>query len=90
MDIFQHTRSHLKNRILAQGQGGAEDQPAGILQYSEELKRGPNTEIGPKDFFEMASRDRRKKLNDLVRFSTSSMIFTGQRPEIWLLRRLLP
>jgi hypothetical protein len=48
-------RSHLKNRILVQGQGGTEVQPAGILKYSEELKRGPNTEIGPKDFFEIAS-----------------------------------
>jgi hypothetical protein len=49
------SRSHLKNRILAQGQGGAEFQPAGILKYVEELKRGPNTEIGKKDFFEIAS-----------------------------------
>jgi len=48
-------RSHLKNRILVQGQGEAEVQPAAILKYSEELKRRPNTEIGPKDFFEMAS-----------------------------------
>ena len=47
-------RSHLKKRILAQGQGGAEFQPAGILKYVEDLERGPNTEIGPKDFFEMA------------------------------------
>jgi len=39
---------------LVQGQGGADVQPAGILKYSEELKRGPNTEIGPKDFFEIA------------------------------------
>jgi hypothetical protein len=50
-------RSHLKNRILVQDQGGAEIQPAGILKYSEELKRGPNTEIGPKDFFEIASNN---------------------------------
>jgi hypothetical protein len=49
------TGSHLKNRILDQGQGGTEFQPAGILKYFEELKRGTNTEIGPKDFFEMAS-----------------------------------
>jgi hypothetical protein len=49
-------RSHLKNRILAQGQGGTEFQPAGILKYVEDLKRGPNTEIGQKDFFEIASR----------------------------------
>jgi hypothetical protein len=27
---------------LAQGRGGSEIQPAGILKYSEELKRGPN------------------------------------------------
>jgi len=48
-------RSRLKNRILVQGQGGAEVQTAGILKYSEDLKRGPHTEIGPKGFFEMAS-----------------------------------
>ena len=47
-------RSHLKNRILFQDQGGSEVQPAGILKYSEELKRRPNTEIGLKDFFEIA------------------------------------
>ena len=32
------SRSHLKNRILVQDQGGADVQPAGILKYSEELK----------------------------------------------------
>jgi hypothetical protein len=48
-------RSHLKIRILAQSQGGTEFQPADILKYFEELKRGSNTEIGTKDFFEMAS-----------------------------------
>jgi hypothetical protein len=41
---------------LAQGQGGVEFQPADILKYFEELKRGPNTEIETKDFFEMASK----------------------------------
>jgi hypothetical protein len=51
------TRSHLKIRILVQDQGGADVQPAGILKYSEELKRGPNKEIGPKGFFEMASNN---------------------------------
>jgi hypothetical protein len=50
------TRSHLKKRILVQDQGGAELQPAGILKYVEDLKRGPNTEVGPKDFFEIASK----------------------------------
>ena len=46
-------RSHLKNWILVQAQGGATLQPAGILKYVEDLERGPNKEIGPKDFFEM-------------------------------------
>ena len=55
MTFRSDIRSHLKNRILVQGQGGPEIQPAGILKYSEELKRRPNTEIGPKDIFEMAS-----------------------------------
>ncbi len=49
------SRSHLKIRILVQGQGGAEFQPAGILLYVEDLKRGHNAGIGPKDFFEIAS-----------------------------------
>jgi drug/metabolite transporter (DMT)-like permease len=48
-------RSHLKKRILVQDQGGAEPQPAGILKYVEDLRRGPNAEVGPKDFFEIAS-----------------------------------
>ena len=51
-------RSHLKKKVLVQVQGGAELQPAGILQYSEELKQGTNTEIGPKNFFEIAYRHR--------------------------------
>ena len=54
--IDDSIRSHLKKRILVQDQGGAEFQPAGILKYVEDLKRGANTEIGPKDFFEIASR----------------------------------
>jgi hypothetical protein len=53
--LFRNTKSHLKNKILAQDQGGTEFQPAGILKYVEDLKRGPNTEIGEKDFFEIAS-----------------------------------
>jgi hypothetical protein len=31
-------RSQLKNKIFAQSQGGREFQPAGILQYFEDLK----------------------------------------------------
>ena len=52
---LNNTKSHLKIKILVQGQGGAEVQPSGILKYFEELKRGTHTEIGAKDFFEIAS-----------------------------------
>jgi hypothetical protein len=38
MAFHSDNRSHLKNRILVQDQGGPEIQPAGILKYSEELK----------------------------------------------------
>ena len=48
-------RSHLKNRILVQDRGGAEFQTGGILLYVEDLKRGTNKDVGPKDIFEMAS-----------------------------------
>jgi hypothetical protein len=76
MEINRMYRSHLKNWILVQGpplkSGGIkrrdEVQPTGILEYSEELKRGPNTEIGPKDFFEMAS-NKREGLNAAGHFS---------------------
>jgi len=30
-------------------------QTAGMLKYVEELQRGPNAEIGPKDNFDIAS-----------------------------------
>jgi hypothetical protein len=48
-------RTHLKNRILVQDRGGAEFQTGGILLYVEDLKRGANKDIGPKDIFEMGS-----------------------------------
>jgi hypothetical protein len=48
-------RIHLKNRILVQDRGGAEFETAGILLYVEDLKRGTNKDIGPKDIFEMGS-----------------------------------
>jgi hypothetical protein len=51
------TRSHLKIRIFVRDQGEAEDQPEGILKYVEDLRRGPNADIGRKDFFEMASNN---------------------------------
>ena len=54
-------RSHLKIRIFGRDQGEAENQPAGILQYVEDLRRGLNADIGRKDFFEMASSFKRCK-----------------------------
>jgi len=45
-------RIHLKNRILVQDRGGTELQTGGILLYIEDLKRGSNKDIGPKDIFE--------------------------------------
>ena len=53
--IVNNDRNPLKMRILVQDQGGAKSQPAGILLYFEELRRGPNTDIGPKDHFDKAS-----------------------------------
>ncbi len=53
--IIANIRSYLKNRILVQDQGGIVFQSAGILSYFEELKHDPNTDIGPKDIFKMAS-----------------------------------
>jgi hypothetical protein len=41
---------------LVQDRGGAEFQTAGILLYVEDLKRGTNKDIGPKDIFEMGSK----------------------------------
>ena len=44
--------------IFGRDQGEAEDQPAGILKYVEDLIRGLNADIGRKDFFEMASKNK--------------------------------
>jgi hypothetical protein len=56
------TRSHIKNRIWVQDRGGAEFKTAGILLYVEDLKRGTNKDIGPKDIFEMASNHQSRPL----------------------------
>jgi hypothetical protein len=40
---------------LVQDRGGAELKTGGILLYVEDLKRGTNKDIGPKDIFEMGS-----------------------------------
>jgi len=54
-DFFEMDRSHLKNRILVPDRGGAEFQTAGNLWVVEDLKRGTNKDMGPKDIFEMVS-----------------------------------
>jgi len=54
-DFFEMDRSHLKNRILVPDRGGAEFQTAGNLWVFEDLKRGTNKDMGPKDIFEMVS-----------------------------------
>ena len=58
------TRTHLKSRILVQDRGGAEFQTGGILLYVEDLKRGTNKDIGPKDIFEMGSNNSYTTPND--------------------------
>ena len=55
--FLQIIRSYLKIRIFVRDQDEAENQPGGILQYVEDLRRGLNADIGRKDFFEMASRN---------------------------------
>jgi hypothetical protein len=50
------TRSHLKNRILVPDRGGAEFKTAGNPRVVEDLKRGTNKDMGPKDIFEIASK----------------------------------
>jgi hypothetical protein len=46
-------RSNLKIRIFGRDQDEAEDQPAGMLKYVEDLIRGLNADIGRKDPFEI-------------------------------------
>ena len=50
-------RAISKKRILVQDQGESGFQTAGIRLYVEDLEPGSNTEIGPKDFFEIACRN---------------------------------
>ena len=65
-------RTHLKNRILVQDRGGAEFQTGGILLYVEDLKRGTNKDIGPKDIFEIGSRWCLVHLNQNFRYFKKS------------------
>ena len=60
--------------ILVQDQGGSEFQAAGILKYAEDLKRGPNTDIGAIDLFEMAYRSPRGKRGS----SSDAYAFVGR------------
>jgi hypothetical protein len=45
----------ISRRNSAGQKRGAEFQPAGILNYVEDLKREPSADIGPKGIFEIAS-----------------------------------
>jgi len=49
---------------LVQYRGGCEVQTGGILAYFEDLNRATNKEIGPKDFFEIASISRLGDIRD--------------------------
>ena len=49
------TRTHPKLSVFARAQGEAEDQPAGLRQYAEDLRRGFNADSGRKNLFEMGS-----------------------------------
>jgi len=61
-------RTYLKIKILVQDQGGVEFLPTGNLKYVEDLKRGPNAEIGPKDYFETGSGVHPQLLNGHISF----------------------
>jgi hypothetical protein len=64
---------------LVQDRGGAELQTGGILLYVEDLKRGTNKDIGPKDIFEIGSIVKLRALGS-VQFCPSSRkakILTG-------------
>jgi len=56
--------SRLKNRILVPDRGGAELQTAGNLLVVEDLKRGANKDMGPKDIFETVSKDYLQKADN--------------------------
>ena len=54
-DRIDVIRGHLKNRIFDSNQGATENQPAGILKYVEDLRRGSNAELVRKDIFKIIS-----------------------------------
>jgi len=56
MEQTNLNRSHLNNRILVQDHGKAEFQTAGNRLVVEDLKRGTNNDMGPKNIFEMAAK----------------------------------
>ncbi len=56
-------RSHLKIRIFGRNQGAFENQPTGIHQYVEDLRRRRYADFGRKDFFKIASADLRLAFN---------------------------
>jgi pyrroline-5-carboxylate reductase len=60
--------------------GGAGFQTAGILGYVEDLETGPNSEIGPKDFFEIAST-RIDQETEMLKKKTIGFIGAGNMAE---------
>jgi len=71
---------HLKNRILVQDRGGVEFKTAGNLLVVEDLKRGINKDMGPKDIFGMDSMVNRQICCDALcpAFFFYSEIFCDQ------------
>ena len=47
--------THLKISVFVRDQGEAEDQPAGIRHYVEDLPQGFNADNGRENLFEMGS-----------------------------------
>ena len=78
---------------MVHDQGGAEFQPADILKYLGELKRGSKAEVGPKDIFEIASRnfynhqqEKCSKVNDsFVLFFTAIILYKAAIQLYWYL-----
>ncbi|MDF1593457.1 MAG: hypothetical protein P1P89_18260 [Desulfobacterales bacterium] len=48
-------RTYLKKKIFVSDQGEAKHQPAGIIEYFDDLMRGFNADMEQKDFFEIGS-----------------------------------
>jgi hypothetical protein len=63
-------RTYLKKKIFVPDQGEAKHQPAGILEYFEDLMRGFNADMGQKDFFEIGSNKNARSLRPTAKRRT--------------------